>query len=130
MKIRPRGLERREETEDQGSERREPEREQEDPRVWRGGKGELGLLRGREKDETAGSPIGEHEAESAAGERQQQAFDQELFHDSRTARAEREPERHLLLAARRFRDEEVGHVGAGDEEHEPDQDHEHPKGLR
>ena len=63
---------------------------------------------------------GEHGgADQHGAGREEQALRHELAHDARGARAEGEPHRHFVLARRAALQEEVGDVGADDEQHEP-----------
>src|SRR3970282_2237642 len=82
-----------------------------------------------EQDETARGPVSEEQAEKPAREREKQALDQKLFHDRRAAGPGGETKRNLFSAARCLRDEKVRNVGAGDEEDQSDEDHEHSEGL-
>ena len=59
----------------------------------------------------------------AAGEREQQALDQQLPDDAPARRAHRVAHRHLARPRRRARQQQVGDVGAGDEQHEADRAH-------
>ena len=70
-------------------------------------------------DETDGE-IGERDAAGAAGDRQHHVLGQPLRDDPRAARAERQANRRLAAACRRAREEQVRHVGAGDEQHQRD----------
>ena len=58
------------------------------------------------------------ESRHTAKERQQEALDQELAHESRPARAERGADRELVHATGRADEGEVGHVHAGYEQDE------------
>ncbi len=63
---------------------------------------------------------GEHDAadEHGAG-REEQALGHQLLHDARRTRAEGEPHRHFVLARRAALQQQVGDVGADDEQHQP-----------
>ena len=54
-----------------------------------------------------------------AGDREQDALDERLGHDLPSRRAHREPDRRLTAPRHRAREQQVGDVGAGDEQHEP-----------
>ena len=60
----------------------------------------------------------EPDADGAADERQHQALGQELPRDLDPRRAERRPHRHLALPRGAAREEQIGDVGAGDEQQE------------
>ena len=64
------------------------------------------------------TPAQRHEhAGAAAEQRQEQALDQQLPHEAPARRAERRPDGDLAPPYRRAREQQVRHVGAGDEEH-------------
>ena len=68
------------------------------------------------------------EPEEPAEDREDETLGQQLPEQAATAGAERGPDGHLLLAGPGAGEEEVGHVGAGHEEHEGDageEEHEH-----
>ena len=56
----------------------------------------------------------------AAGDREQEALGHEMTNETSAAGAERAPHRHLLAPAERARQQQVGDVGAGDQQHERD----------
>ncbi len=60
------------------------------------------------------------DADGAARHRQQQALDHQLADQPRATGAERSPHRELAPPPGCAHQQEVGHVGAGDEQHEPD----------
>ena len=66
----------------------------------------------------------------AAGERDDEALDQQLLDDAPPAGAEREADGNLALTRRGARDLQVGDVGAGNQQHAADQRHQHPQRLR
>ena len=65
------------------------------------------------------------ETRRAAEEPEQQALRQQLSRQSLPARAERGPDGNLLLPAGRAREQQVGDVGARDEEHERHRSQQH-----
>ena len=67
----------------------------------------------RENRRQAG--IGEQHADDAGGERQDQALGEQLPNQSASAGAQRGADRHLALTRRRLRQQQVRHVGAGDQ---------------
>ena len=104
---------------------REPEREGEHRHVH----ADLGDARhvlAEEGDDEASTPRhGEDEPERAAREREHDRLGEELPDDARAARAERRAHRDLLAAPERPREDEVGDVGAGDQQHEADRAEQH-----
>ena len=74
-------------------------------------------------DQSTRHPDGEQQAQQAAGDREHQALDEQLPDELPARRAQRQPDRDLPLARKRARDEQVGHVGAGDQEDEADHAH-------
>jgi hypothetical protein len=71
--------------------------------------------------------VGDGESRDAAQRGEDEAFNQELRHETRATHAEREAERNLAPAGERPGEEQVGDVGARDEEHD-DGDPAHPGG--
>ena len=63
----------------------------------------------------------------AAGERDDETLDQQLLDDAPPAGAEREADGDLALTRRGARDQQVGDVGAGDQQHAADHRHQHPQ---
>ena len=76
-------------------------------------------IRGREQREEAQQPDGQQQAERAADHGEQQRLGDELSEQPAAAGAERRAHRHLPLPGDRAREQQVGDVGAGDEQHEP-----------
>ncbi len=77
-------------------------------------------VRGLGRHEGARRPGGEDEADTRAREPQHERLGQQLPEEPGARGAEGGAQRELLLARRGAREEQVGHVGAGDEEHEAD----------
>ena len=71
------------------------------------------------------SQIDEQGASNRARRGEAEAFDQEQTNDLQTAGAKRDTNRDLALTARRARQQQSGHVGAGAQEHEAKQREEH-----
>ena len=69
----------------------------------------------------------ERGAERAAGERQHDPFGQELPQQPPASGAERRADRELPLPRLGARQQQVGEIGAGDEQHEPDRALQHPQ---
>ena len=62
-------------------------------------------------------------------EREQQALDQQLPRDHPSRGAERQPDGELVLARGGLRHQQIGHVGARNQEHERDDGKEHEERL-
>ena len=73
---------------------------------------------GRVRPQHALGPVRDQEAEAAGEEREQQALGEELAHQPAARGAEREAHRHLALARRRAREQQVRDVRAGDQQHQ------------
>ena len=63
-------------------------------------------------------PPRDDDAKRGPHHRQDQAFDQELTHEAPAAGAERRPHGNLALTSAGASEQQVGDVGAGDEEHD------------
>ena len=63
--------------------------------------------------------VSEQQTERAAGERQQHAFGEQLTDDPPPACAQRRAHGHFFLSPRRAREQQVRHVRAGDQQHQP-----------
>ena len=72
------------------------------------------------RDEQAPPPLRQPDAEGGAHQREPQTFGEELAREAPARGAERVPQRELLAAYRGPRDQEVGHIGARDQQHQPD----------
>ena len=72
----------------------------------------------------------QQQPEDAADHRQQNAFDQQLTDDPPAAGAERDADGNLARAPRRPREQQVGDVGAGNQQHEADRAHQRPEDQR
>ena len=83
-------------------------------------------IRGQERAETG---KGDSDADGAADQREQDSLGQELSKDPPATRAECGPDGELTLTRFGARQQEVGEIGAGDEQHEPDRTLQHPQRL-
>ncbi len=107
------------EAEDEAGEDGDGEREEEHGPVDRDfGRARDGV--GVRGDEQAEPRLGQPDAGRRAGEREQRPLGHELGEQAAAARAERGADRELLLPRLRAREQQVGEVGARDEQHEPD----------
>ena len=57
-----------------------------------------------------------------------EALDHQLAHEAQTAGTHGQTHRDFLLPAGRARHQQIGDVSAGDQKHQPDHGHQHPKG--
>ena len=73
----------------------------------------------RERQQQARRADRDDEAGDAAGDREEDALDQRLRHDLPARRADREPDRRLRPPRHGAREQQVGDVGARDEQHQP-----------
>ena len=69
------------------------------------------------------APDCDENSERASGAGEQNAFGEKLTDDARATRAEREANGHLFLPRCGTRERESGDIGAGDQQHETDHDH-------
>jgi hypothetical protein len=84
---------------------------------------ERGRLSGRRGQDQASPPPGEQQADRGAAQRQQDAFRQQLAHDASAVGAQRGANGELTPSSRGARQQQIGDVGAGDDQHEPDRAH-------
>ena len=110
------------------SQEADAESEEQHTSIGGGGEGGMGGAAGDEVEEDAGSPEGDCEADRSAGECQEECLSEDLPHDAAAGGAEREAGAEFPFAGGCLGEEEIGEVGAGDEEHDPDHDHEHRQG--
>ena len=75
---------------------------------------------GTERDERVESPRGEGNARTGAGGVEHERLGDQLPHETGAAGAERGADGNLALARRRAGEEQVGHVGARDQQNEAD----------
>ena len=71
---------------------------------------------------------GQEQADHRPGEREHQALDEQLLHQAAARGTQRQADSDLALAHERAGDQQVGDVGAGDEQDEPDHAHQHEQG--
>ena len=90
--------------------------------------GRAGRETGREHRQQAGGTPCETQAQDSPRHREQGAFGDELAQQSAAAGSERGPHGQLLVPPRQARHHQVGHVGAGDEQHTGDGAQEHEEG--
>jgi hypothetical protein len=112
-------LQRRQNAEGEAGQERRGQREERDRAV------EAHVLEARNVcrlrgDQGSSSPERDRESGRAAGEAEDERFGEELTEQPSAAGAERDPHREFGAARRRAREQQVGHVRAGDEEHEAD----------
>ncbi len=121
MEVGPRGAERRQEAKEDRGEEDEAAAVEEHPAVDVEvlEEGHAGLLAGGDarEEQREAEARGEQAEETAEG-REDQALGEQLLDEPAATGAEGRPDRHLLLAAAGPGQQEVGHVGAGDEEHQ------------
>ena len=84
---------------------------------------------GHHRQDRAHDGDGQAEPEEAAQERQHHALREELGRDLTRRGAQGRPERHLALPCRAPGQEQVRHVGAGDQEHQADPGEQEPEGV-
>ena len=77
-------------------------------------------IRGREHGHGGGQRDADDDAERAAEERDDEAFGEELTHQAAASRAERGAHRQLAAARAAAREEQIGEVGARDQQHQRD----------
>ena len=111
--------EHRHEAEEEPGGERDRHRHGEDAPVDADGGGARKIER-QEREDGARAPGGDEEPEPAAEEREEKALGEELPEEPLAPGAEGDADRELAGPAARAREEEVGHVGAGDEEDERD----------
>ena len=75
--------------------------------------------RGRQTHEQPDQPAHRDDAQAAADERERHALGEQLPQQARPARAHRDAHGQLALARHQAREEQVRHVDARDEQHEP-----------
>ena len=98
---------------------RDPEREQRDPEI-EPDLGDARQVRGPDRDERLDQSSCDHDAQRSAEHAEDRGLDDELGHDARPGRTEGGAHRELAPAGGAAHQEQVGDVGAGDEQHQPD----------
>jgi hypothetical protein len=124
------GLQRRCEAEEQRRQERAAKGEERDARVRRGRQRLRSGVERQHLQQQGPRPPGEGQADGRAGSGQHEALDQPLPHDRVAAGAEREANRHLLLARGAARQQQVGDVRARDQQHQTDHAHQHENRRR
>ena len=115
-----RGAHRRHQAEDQARCDRQRRGEREDAPVERERRRRSAIVVGRQEvDEESAQPLRQHGAARRADGGNQQAFRQELAHDTPSRRADREADGDLALARGRARQHQVRKVRAGNEQDQP-----------
>ena len=127
FEIRARVLQRRRQTERESGHERDDETESEDGSASARAGGDAGDRFGRGGEQQARDGLRAGEADDAAGERQQQAFDDELPRQPPPRAAERGTNGELLLARRAARQDEPGDVHAGNRQQQRDRAEEYPQ---
>ena len=120
-------LQRRYETERESGHERDDETESEDDGALARAGGDTGDRFGRGGEQEARYGLRAGEADDAAGERQQQAFDDELARQPPPRAAECSTNGELLLARRATRQDEPGDVDAGNRQQQRDRAEEDPQ---
>ncbi len=127
-----RALQRRNQAKDDASEERDQERKARDPPVDADGGPELADTRqaGRvDCQQRTNADHPEDQAEHASRQRQHDALGEQLADDPAARAADRGADRDFPSPAGRPHEQEVGDVGAGDEQHQADGAGEHHEGL-
>ncbi len=114
--------------EDEAGEQRNGESEEEHPGVEVDFL-QAGKIEGRGGEEGAQSPVGKGHAESSAGQREDEAFDQGLTEEAAASGAEGGADGGVARASGRAGEAEVGEVDAEYEEHGADRRHEEDQAL-
>ena len=80
----------------------------------------MGEIRRDETGEHPQAGVGQAKTDHRAQQRKHHTFDQQLFRQARAIGPEREPQRDFLFPHRGARQQEIGDIRAGDQEHERD----------
>ena len=115
--IGPRAVQRREQAEEQARAEGEPGGKKQRRGVDGRGKAR-GRVVGQNRGDEVERPAGDEHAGRAAEQREQARLDKQLRDELQPARPEREPDGHLVGAPGGAREEQVGDVGARDDQHE------------
>ena len=84
---------------------------------------------GEQRNQERRAPPREQQSGSGAERHQDDAFGQQLAYHPAATRANREPHGHLVLPRRGSGEQQVGHIGAADEEHDADDRHDNDQRL-
>ena len=85
---------------------------------------------GEDRNQERRTPPREEQSSSGAQRHQDDAFGQQLTYQPAAAGANREPHSHLVLPRRGARQQQVGNIGAADEQHDADDRHHDHQRLR
>ena len=118
-------LQRRRNAEQQAGDESGRDTEQQHTQVGVGVQQQGRAVRGQHGEQCARGHCGERQSEHRAGDGQHQAFDKELTDEGPAARANRQAHGDFLLSGDSARDEEAGHVRAGDQEDDRGHAHQH-----
>ena len=77
------------------------------------------------RPEYVASPVGDQQSDAGSCQRKQRALSEQLAKDSSAASAERGANGHLFVARRGLREQQVGEIGARDQQYEADCAHHH-----
>ena len=80
----------------------------------------LGQTGRQERAQATNAPVGDSDTRRPARETQRRAFRQQLAHDASSTRAQRDPHGNFPYACRGARQQQMGNVGAGDQEDQAD----------
>jgi hypothetical protein len=119
-----RRVKRRHQSRQQRRHRDHPRREEEAPHI--GEHRGTDIVGEEPAAENSGAPLRQHQPQRTTENGEHQAFRHQLPDQPCAPHADREPERDLTPPAHRAREEEVRHVGAGDDEHDR-RDTAHPR---
>ena len=123
-------LPRRHQAEDQARGQGDGKGEEKHPPVGRRAQAAACLLEGERAEQGGADPGREHEAGGASERSEEKALHQELAHDVAATSPQGQAHRDLPLAGGCARQQEIGDVGARDQENEADHPGEHEKGGR
>ena len=90
---------------------------------------ETGKVRRSHRGQKPEPAVGDRQSTRAAQDSERDALDQQLVRDVPAPGAQRRANRELLLASFRSHQQEIGDVGAGDQQHDADGAHQHPQHL-
>ena len=117
--LRRSGLPGGSQSEEDAGENGEPEGEGEHAQVRSGGERKVRGI-GKQTEEGAAGPPGEENSDGAAGDRENEAFGNQLAHQQEAAGAHGKADRDLFLPADGAGEQQVGDIGAGDQQQQAD----------
>src|SRR5262249_15053396 len=119
----PGGAQRRRQSEDERREQGNSQRKSQDSRVGRKIQGHwIGSVGGHQNKQATASP-GQRDSGETAQAGEQEAFRERLADEARACGAHRQPYSKFFLPYRRARQQQVGHVGASDQQDGADDGH-------